>query len=219
MSSCAYHPDRDVVGACVDCGKLVCAECKTTLGGKIYCNPCAEKAYSGVTKGTSDQGSLAVIPKKARGRNYSWRRNVLLFGIFVILAAVIINIAAPEDGSTPTPTQPSTQPSSTSPVPAPAPLVPLGRVQISPEAVTLTPGGVQQFSVKAFDKNNNEIKDFTSSWTVAEGGGRVYENGIFVTGTEAGSYKDTVKVEVTYDGVSEAVAASVTVSALPQDRR
>jgi hypothetical protein len=42
---CAYHPDRDPVGACVACGRLICAECKTLLGGKIYCSPCADKIF------------------------------------------------------------------------------------------------------------------------------------------------------------------------------
>ncbi|MFC2018980.1 hypothetical protein ACFLU4_03380 [Chloroflexota bacterium] len=44
--NCAYHPDRDAMGACVSCGRLVCIECKTELGGKIYCNPCADKQFS-----------------------------------------------------------------------------------------------------------------------------------------------------------------------------
>jgi hypothetical protein len=42
---CAYHPDREPVGACVSCGKLICADCKATLGGKIYCTPCADKLF------------------------------------------------------------------------------------------------------------------------------------------------------------------------------
>jgi hypothetical protein len=42
---CAYHPDREPVGACVACGKLICADCKATLGGKIYCTPCADKLF------------------------------------------------------------------------------------------------------------------------------------------------------------------------------
>ena len=60
MAECGYHPGRDAVGACVACGKMVCAECRTTLGGKIYCQPCAEEIFvkkkaggsssSGVTK-------------------------------------------------------------------------------------------------------------------------------------------------------------------------
>lgn len=40
---CSYHPDVDAVGACINCGRLICAECKTVVGGKIYCNPCADK--------------------------------------------------------------------------------------------------------------------------------------------------------------------------------
>jgi hypothetical protein len=42
---CAYHPDRDPVGACVSCGRLICSECKTLLGGKIYCSQCADRIF------------------------------------------------------------------------------------------------------------------------------------------------------------------------------
>jgi uncharacterized integral membrane protein len=44
--NCAYHSDREPVGACVACGKLICVECKTEISGKIYCNPCVEKMFS-----------------------------------------------------------------------------------------------------------------------------------------------------------------------------
>lgn len=44
---CAYHPDRDAAGACVNCGKLVCDECKAVLGGKIYCASCTDKMALG----------------------------------------------------------------------------------------------------------------------------------------------------------------------------
>ena len=43
--NCAYHPDREPVGACVSCGKLICVECKTVVRDKIYCNPCVEKIF------------------------------------------------------------------------------------------------------------------------------------------------------------------------------
>ena len=42
---CAYHPDREPIGACVSCGRLICIECKALLGGKIYCTPCADKIF------------------------------------------------------------------------------------------------------------------------------------------------------------------------------
>jgi len=77
MASCAYHPKREAVGACVSCGKLVCAECKTVLAEKIYCNPCAEKMFTGKTGAgvsgagnTSGQGSLAVVPAEIKGWNW-----------------------------------------------------------------------------------------------------------------------------------------------------
>ena len=42
---CAYHPDREPEGACVECGRFVCADCKAFLGGKMYCTPCADKKF------------------------------------------------------------------------------------------------------------------------------------------------------------------------------
>ncbi len=84
MAKCAYHSEADAVGACVNCGKLVCAECKTVLGGKIYCNPCADKQFSAkletgvgraetgvlAAENTSGQGSLAVTPREIQGWNW-----------------------------------------------------------------------------------------------------------------------------------------------------
>ncbi len=43
--TCFYHKRRDAVGACVNCGKLVCADCEVTLKKKIYCNPCVEELF------------------------------------------------------------------------------------------------------------------------------------------------------------------------------
>ncbi|MCX6010420.1 MAG: hypothetical protein NTW48_10445, partial [Chloroflexi bacterium] len=45
MAKCFYHKRRDVVGACVNCGRLICADCEVTLKGKIYCNPCVEVLF------------------------------------------------------------------------------------------------------------------------------------------------------------------------------
>lgn len=46
MAECSYHPARDAAGACVNCGKMVCTECRTVLGGKIYCQPCADEIFA-----------------------------------------------------------------------------------------------------------------------------------------------------------------------------
>jgi len=62
---------------CVPCGKPICVECKVVLGGKFYCNPCADKIFSSrvqgdatVAENTSGQGSSAVVPKEIRGWNW-----------------------------------------------------------------------------------------------------------------------------------------------------
>jgi hypothetical protein len=82
--TCAYHPNAEAVGACVQCGRLVCAECKVELQGKIYCNTCAEKILLDKTKrevsqpvanmvtdeNTSGMGVMAKIPQEIRGWNW-----------------------------------------------------------------------------------------------------------------------------------------------------
>jgi hypothetical protein len=42
--NCYAHPDISAVGACVACGKGVCADCATTVGGRTYCRDCAASA-------------------------------------------------------------------------------------------------------------------------------------------------------------------------------
>ena len=68
---CYHHPDRQAVGACVECGRLVCSECKVEFGSRVYCNSCIEKKLGGdpgvsTTTGafinTSGMGSRAAVP-------------------------------------------------------------------------------------------------------------------------------------------------------------
>jgi len=42
---CAYHSGKEAAAACVNCGKLICIECKTELAGKNYCPPCANEIF------------------------------------------------------------------------------------------------------------------------------------------------------------------------------
>lgn len=43
--NCYTHPDRDAPFTCESCGQSICPECKVTLSGRTYCNPCVEKMY------------------------------------------------------------------------------------------------------------------------------------------------------------------------------
>jgi DNA-directed RNA polymerase subunit RPC12/RpoP len=71
---CAYHPDREPVGACVSCGKLICVECKTVMKEKIYCNPCAERIF---IKNVPDE--LPEEPKStAKKQEFAKREDVTI---------------------------------------------------------------------------------------------------------------------------------------------
>jgi len=48
--NCYIHPEREAGWTCAACGKPVCPECKVTLAGKVYCNPCADKMYQAALK-------------------------------------------------------------------------------------------------------------------------------------------------------------------------
>lgn len=83
--NCYYHPEREAVGTCVSCGKPICAECKVVLEEKFYCNPCADKLFTG-----------ASTPYKAKGLNWfgrhlSWTAVltwVALYPIYFVVAFV-----------------------------------------------------------------------------------------------------------------------------------
>ena len=42
---CAYHTGKEAAAACVNCGRLICLECKMELAGKYYCPPCANEIF------------------------------------------------------------------------------------------------------------------------------------------------------------------------------
>jgi len=51
---CYIHPERDVIGTCVGCGKPICNECKIEVQEKNYCKKCvvelSTKAKTGYGK-------------------------------------------------------------------------------------------------------------------------------------------------------------------------
>jgi len=59
--TCAYHKKIDAAGACVSCGKLVCEECKVTLKGKFYCNPCVEELFAGKATAPASAPPATVV--------------------------------------------------------------------------------------------------------------------------------------------------------------
>ncbi|MFC2018981.1 hypothetical protein ACFLU4_03385 [Chloroflexota bacterium] len=96
---CAYHPDRDAMGACVSCGRFVCSECKAELGGKIHCNSCSDKqpssGFENVKKSVAAAG--APLEELQRAADYLTLRKRLkgggigsiLFGVIAIVMGFI----------------------------------------------------------------------------------------------------------------------------------
>jgi hypothetical protein len=42
FAACANHPDREALGVCIRCHRLVCAECVTRIDGINHCARCLE---------------------------------------------------------------------------------------------------------------------------------------------------------------------------------
>jgi Domain of unknown function (DUF4190) len=39
--NCYVHPSVNAVGTCQNCGRGICGQCATLVGGKLYCKDCA----------------------------------------------------------------------------------------------------------------------------------------------------------------------------------
>ncbi len=74
--TCYIHPERESQWTCAACGKEVCPECKVTLQGETYCNPCAEQMY------------LAAVNRKEP----SWTEKHL--NLSLLIAFMVSEIAA-----------------------------------------------------------------------------------------------------------------------------
>jgi hypothetical protein len=102
---CAYHPDRDSVGICAECGKGVCILCKSGVKGKLYCPTCFNKVINkpatvsdslvkeDLKAGAPGRKAVAPAPVKAenlrepeRKQRFKWFRERPNVTILVILA-------------------------------------------------------------------------------------------------------------------------------------
>lgn len=44
--NCSNHVDREPIGMCVRCNKLICKECAVRINNKYYCKDCVSEMYS-----------------------------------------------------------------------------------------------------------------------------------------------------------------------------
>lgn len=50
---CDKHQENEAIAVCVNCGKGICEECRLNLGGKNYCQECADTIMSEKTSTTT----------------------------------------------------------------------------------------------------------------------------------------------------------------------
>ena len=85
---CKNHPDAEAVGACVGCGAGVCEQCRLMLGGKVYCQECADRAVE-----QSSAGAPAAPRPQAPGAVTSLVCAIIGFAIWplgIILGPIAI---------------------------------------------------------------------------------------------------------------------------------
>lgn len=87
MADCFYHPGRDSVGACVSCGKMVCLECRTMLGSKIYCQKCADDVFAK----TSAKAAEPAVIRPSSGVSGAWWLLPIFFTWLGGLIAWLVN--------------------------------------------------------------------------------------------------------------------------------
>lgn len=55
---CAYHPEAEAVGTCVNCSMPVCSACGIPVESKTYCQPCVNEAF---TRHTAKPGGILGV--------------------------------------------------------------------------------------------------------------------------------------------------------------
>ena len=122
---CKIHTDKEVVDACVHCGKRLCIACAASLGGKTYCAECIKTVDAGPSgqikevawekrsevgffKALVDTWTAVLLHPKKFFANMPTKAgigNPLLFGLICGSAAIIItalmNIFLTASGATP----------------------------------------------------------------------------------------------------------------------
>jgi TM2 domain-containing membrane protein YozV len=68
---CVNHPDKDIAGACVYCGKLFCSECLIEVNGKMFC----KNDIGNVVKEAKEQAATSVAIPAININNVNTNQN------------------------------------------------------------------------------------------------------------------------------------------------
>lgn len=70
--NCSNHKDREAVGMCVRCHKLICEECKVKINNKYYCKDCVSEMYSynNINENYRNKSSITKSSENQKTLNY-----------------------------------------------------------------------------------------------------------------------------------------------------
>lgn len=87
---CVHHDGRPAKARCVECGDLLCGDCRTKVGGRNYCRPCVPEHLRKKVKGRRSPtfaALLSAIPGLGQWYAGSFFRGLVFGGTAAGLAA------------------------------------------------------------------------------------------------------------------------------------
>lgn len=61
MFDCKQHPGSSASARCVECGSLLCGDCRAKLGGRNYCRPCVPQELVRKLPGRRSPAAAAIL--------------------------------------------------------------------------------------------------------------------------------------------------------------
>lgn len=95
---CVHHDKRVAQARCVECGTLLCSDCRAKVDGRNYCRPCVPDSLRGKLKGHRSPTAaavLSVVPGLGQWYGGSFLRGLVFGGSAIALASNITEVPNP----------------------------------------------------------------------------------------------------------------------------
>ncbi|MFH1743107.1 MAG: hypothetical protein ABIH23_29220 [bacterium] len=95
---CYYHPDREPIASCVQCGRLVCSECAVVEGTRTFCSHCFASQQSGMTQSQRRRQRksplvavlLSIVPGLGQIYNEQLFKGLLIMVVFFVVVLTFV---------------------------------------------------------------------------------------------------------------------------------
>jgi len=90
---CFYHPDKDAVGTCSQCGKAACRECLYDVGGAMLCKDCMARQLRTIQTEQHAEALNSTQIIEAAKRRLRWSKllfvGITIFGFLIGIVSCI----------------------------------------------------------------------------------------------------------------------------------